>query len=100
MNRTTTHPGDVLKEELEAEEPSIIISRRPCVLLKNVKKNPPVKVNPDKCKGCKSCMQLGCPSISFKDGKAHIDQTLCVGCKVCTQLCHFHAFETQEGEEI
>ncbi len=89
-----------VKEELAASEPSVIISRRPCVLLKNVKKNPPVKVNPDKCKGCKSCMQLGCPSISFKDGKAHIDQTLCVGCKVCTELCHFHAFETQEGEEI
>ena len=81
----------VVKEELAAEEPSVIISRRPCVLLKNVKKNPPLKVDTDKCVGCKSCMKIGCPSISIKNGKAHIDNTLCVGCAVCTELCRFDA---------
>ncbi|MBQ7740524.1 MAG: indolepyruvate ferredoxin oxidoreductase subunit alpha [Eubacterium sp.] len=82
-----------LKEELAADEPSVIISRRPCVLLKYVKTNPPLKVNNDKCRGCKSCMRLGCPSISFKDGKARVDNTLCTGCGVCKQLCAFDAFE-------
>lgn len=81
----------VLKEELAAQEPSVIISRRPCVLLKYVKTNPPLKVEADKCRGCKACMKLGCPSISFKDGKAHVDNTLCTGCGVCRQLCHFDA---------
>ncbi|MCR4960152.1 MAG: indolepyruvate ferredoxin oxidoreductase subunit alpha [Lachnospiraceae bacterium] len=81
----------VLKEELASDAPSVIISRRPCVLLKNVKKNPPLKVDRDKCKSCKACMKIGCPAISMKDGKAHIDTTLCVGCGVCTQLCHFDA---------
>ncbi|MBR3778531.1 MAG: indolepyruvate ferredoxin oxidoreductase subunit alpha [Clostridia bacterium] len=81
----------VIKEELAAEEPSVIISRRPCVLLKSVKALPALKVDADKCKSCKRCMTLGCPAISMKDGKAHVDATLCVGCGVCQQLCPFDA---------
>ena len=83
----------VIREELAAEEPSVVISRRPCVLLKHVKHNPPFQVNKDKCTGCKMCMKIGCPAISFKDGKSQIDFTQCVGCNVCTQLCHFNAIE-------
>ncbi|MCQ2502571.1 MAG: indolepyruvate ferredoxin oxidoreductase subunit alpha [Saccharofermentans sp.] len=89
-----------VKEELAAEEPSVIISRRPCALLKKVKRGEPIKVNPDKCKGCKACMKLGCPAISFKDGHAKVDATQCFGCKVCSELCKFGAFETMEGEAI
>ena len=88
----------VLKEELAAAEPSVIISRRPCALLKYVKHNPPLKVNTDKCIGCKSCMRIGCPAISIKNGKAHVDNTLCVGCNVCSQLCSFGAFESTGKE--
>ncbi|MBE6823795.1 MAG: indolepyruvate ferredoxin oxidoreductase subunit alpha [Ruminococcaceae bacterium] len=80
-----------LKEELAAQEPSVIISRRPCVLLKSVKIQPSLNVDADKCKSCKRCMGLGCPAISLKDGKAKIDNTLCVGCGVCKQLCAFDA---------
>jgi len=88
----------VLKEELAVAAPSVIISRRPCALLKYVKHNPPLKVNTDKCIGCKSCMRIGCPSISMKDGKAHVDATQCVGCNVCRQLCKFGAFESTGKE--
>ena len=80
-----------VKEELAANEPSIIISRRPCALLKTVKAKPAIKCDADKCKSCKKCMQLGCPAISIKDNKATIDTTLCVGCGVCEQLCPFGA---------
>ena len=80
-----------VKEELAAEEPSVIISRRPCVLLKYVKAKAPLRVDPEKCRSCKRCMGLGCPSVSMKDGKARIDNTLCVGCGVCAQLCPFGA---------
>jgi len=82
---------EAVKEELAVDEPSVIISRRPCVLLKSVKLNPPVKVDRDKCKSCKMCMKLGCPAISMHGGKAEIDKTLCVGCGVCEQLCKFDA---------
>ena len=82
-----------IKEELAAEEPSVIISRRPCVLLKSVKHEAPLKVDSEKCRSCKKCMTLGCPAISMKDGKAHIDNTLCVGCGVCKQLCYFDAIK-------
>ncbi|MBQ6296458.1 MAG: indolepyruvate ferredoxin oxidoreductase subunit alpha [Selenomonadaceae bacterium] len=81
-----------IKEELAAQEPSVIISRRPCALLKTVKHKPPLHVDKDKCIGCKSCMKIGCPAISMKDGKAVVDQTQCVGCEVCSQLCPKKAF--------
>ena len=83
-------------EELAVEEPSVIISRRPCVLLKYVKPKTPLQVDTDKCRGCKKCMKMGCPSISFKEGKARIDKTLCVGCGVCEQLCAFGAIGGME----
>lgn len=83
----------VIKEELAKEEPSVIISRRPCALLKYVKHAGPIKVNTDKCIGCKSCMRIGCPAVSVIDGKVKIDNTLCTGCGVCAQMCKFDVFE-------
>ncbi len=80
-----------VEEELAAKEPSVIISRRPCALLKYVKHPGPICSDPEKCKGCKACMNIGCPAISMVDGKATIDATLCVGCGVCEQLCKFGA---------
>lgn len=83
-----------IKEELAADEASVIISRRPCVLLKYVKAKAPVVVDKNKCVGCKMCMKLGCPAVSIDtDGKAVIDHTLCVGCNVCTQLCKVGAMQ-------
>ena len=87
---------EAVLEELAVDAPSVIISRRPCMLLKYVKAKPPVKVNEDKCVGCKMCMKLGCPAISMKDKKAHVDFTQCVGCDVCTQLCKVGAIEKGE----
>ena len=80
-----------IKEELAADEASVIISRRPCALLKYVKHNAPFKVEADKCVGCKMCMKLGCPAISMKDGKAVIDHTQCVGCGICKEQCKIGA---------
>ena len=81
----------ILEEELAAEEPSIIISRRPCVMIKGTVHQPPLKVKEDMCVGCKACMKIGCPAISVREKKAQIDPTLCIGCKVCTQMCKFGA---------
>ena len=87
-----------LKEELETDEPSVIISRRPCALLKYVKHKKPVVIDPSKCVGCKSCMKIGCPAISMVDGKAKIDNTLCTGCGVCGQLCKLGAISAAKED--
>lgn len=86
----------VVKEEINVNEPSVIISRRPCALLKYVKAKPALKIDSEKCRSCKACMRIGCPAISMKDGKAVIDATLCVGCGVCEQLCAFGAIGGNE----
>ena len=82
-----------ISKALSLNAPAVVISRRPCALLKTVKHNPPLKVNKDKCKSCKMCMKIGCPAISMEDGKAEIDFTQCLGCNVCSQLCKFGAIE-------
>ncbi len=81
----------VITEELAADEPSVIISRRPCALLKYVKAKPSLKVDEDKCVACGACKKIGCPAITKKGKKAFIDITLCVGCGVCQQLCRPNA---------
>ena len=82
-----------IKEETAVNEPSVIISRRPCALLKYVKHKKPIIADSDKCVGCKACMKIGCPAISIADGKAKIDNTLCTGCGVCAQLCKLDALQ-------
>lgn len=86
----------IVREELEAEEPSVIIARRPCALLRSVKAKPALVVNADTCIGCKQCMKIGCPAVSVADKKASIDPTLCVGCGLCMQMCKLGAIEQQE----
>ena len=85
--------NQAVQEELAADEPSVIISRRPCALLKTVKHGKPLFVDQDQCKECGMCMKIGCPAISMIGGKAKIDNTLCTGCGVCRQLCKFDALQ-------
>lgn len=89
---------EAVEEELQVKEPSVIISRRPCALLKYVKHNPPLVIDKESCKGCKACLKLGCPAIRVVNGKASIDETLCVGCGLCRDLCKFHAIGEKGAE--
>ncbi len=84
----------VVKEEVEREEPSVIIAQRPCALLKTVKYTGHCKIN-DKCRNCKMCMKLGCPAISVKEGKIVIDKNQCNGCGLCVNVCPFGAIEKE-----
>lgn len=75
-----------VQEESAAGEPSVIICRRPCVLLSKAA-GPPVSVQEGRCTGCRACIRLGCPAISVKDRLASVDQTACTGCGLCIQVC-------------
>lgn len=84
----------VLKEELAYEGPSVIIARRPCALLKYVKRDTYVKIDETKCKNCRACMAIGCPAISAAPGKKpSVDPTLCTGCMLCAEMCRFGAID-------
>ncbi len=80
----------ILKEELAAKGPSVLISNQPCVLRYRVSKKA-YAVERKTCKGCKLCLKAGCIALSFtpegKAGFVEIDPLLCNGCGVCAQLC-------------
>jgi indolepyruvate ferredoxin oxidoreductase alpha subunit len=107
----------VLREELEKEEPSLVVSEGPCMLLRRAfkKLNKPLVVDSTKCIGCKGCINLGCPALSYHpvegemvmtaDGKkrkgiSYIDPSLCPGCHLCYQVCKFGAIQSQEEKLI
>lgn len=82
----------VIKEEVNAQEPSLIITQKPCILVKrfNVAKEA-LRIDQDKCTKCRACLKVGCPAISFKDNQMKINDILCVGCGLCTKVCRFDA---------
>ena len=77
----------VVKEEIAAEEPSVIISQRPCALLKGVKFEGPQVIRQDQCRQCRMCLRIGCPAIVDRGDSLEINEALCVGCKLCSELC-------------
>jgi len=91
----------VVQEEMNRPEPSVIITDKPCVLIKRdgvFTKGAILEVSEEKCTGCRACLKIGCPAIEWrpadgKKGKAYIDPLLCTGCDVCRQLCKFDAIK-------
>jgi len=80
----------IIKTEVAAPEPSVIIARRPCALIiKNTEK--PLQVQD--CTGCKMCLKLGCPALSFDEENKtiQVDQAICTGCGLCMNVCKFNA---------
>jgi len=94
---------NVLKEELDSPECSVIVSKRACVLGARVKVQRQFSVDLDACKACGACLKLGCPAIEVADGdgsdskkkKARINNVLCVGCGLCVQVCKFDAIKEE-----
>ncbi|UQZ89747.1 indolepyruvate ferredoxin oxidoreductase subunit alpha [Deltaproteobacteria bacterium Smac51] len=91
---------EAVEKAIKTEGLSIIITRRPCVLIKEVRKSlegRKCQVDPEACKKCKMCLKVGCPAIAFKDGHSNIDQSACMGCEYCMAVCKFHAISRVEG---
>ncbi len=86
----------VVKQEIERDEPSIIIAQRPCALLKKVKYTGHCTIT-DKCKKCKMCMKLGCPAISADGDGVKIDLDQCNGCGLCVNVCPFEAIVKEDN---
>lgn len=81
---------EAIGEGIGCSGPSVVILRRECALqVLRRKEKSPVKVALDreKCTGCRTCLQLGCPAVVFKDGKADLDRLLCVDCGICSKVC-------------
>ncbi|MBP5313446.1 MAG: indolepyruvate ferredoxin oxidoreductase subunit alpha [Eggerthellaceae bacterium] len=80
---------NALKEETSFEGVSVIVFKRPCVLLEKIKSKPYFVGD---CKGCGICLTLGCPAISkTEQGLASISADQCIGCGQCCQYCSFKA---------
>jgi indolepyruvate ferredoxin oxidoreductase alpha subunit len=77
----------IIKEEMAAEEPSVIITKRKCALIDKDSDKTPYIVDEDKCIGCMMCMRIGCPCIVKVGKKVRIDRSQCVGCKLCADVC-------------
>ncbi|MDP4121353.1 MAG: thiamine pyrophosphate-dependent enzyme [Bacillota bacterium] len=93
-----TKTNEIIKAEFQKDGPSLIISRRPCALLKSVKANPPMKIDKAACTKCGACLRIGCPAISKEDdGSMKIDENQCVGCGICTHMCKFGAIKSTRG---
>jgi len=96
---TKINPDDIeqlealILTEMQADEPSVIITKKSCALLKNVVHPGFKTVDTALCIGCKMCLKMGCPSISVKNGKACIDENSCRGCGLCSKLCKPNAIK-------
>jgi indolepyruvate ferredoxin oxidoreductase alpha subunit len=93
----------VLREELEAREPSVVIATSPCVLQYKIRR-PAWVVNPIRCTGCKVCLKAGCTALSlfardYGEQKVEIDPSVCNGCGVCAQLCKAEAITGPEAHD-
>lgn len=87
----------IVKEEAARDEVSVIITKAPCALLKEVSFPNKCKTVAGKCKKCGLCLKPGCPALTKnEDGTISIDETMCNGCGLCESLCKFGAIETVE----
>jgi indolepyruvate ferredoxin oxidoreductase alpha subunit len=89
---------EALEEELNRREPSVIIAKRPCVLINKPKTTDKYYVDSELCKGCKLCLKVGCTGVSFMDQeKVAVMNDNCAGCGLCPQVCTFDAIKRVEG---
>ncbi len=97
-----------LKDEMESDELSVVITNRPCALYppenRKIVKDIPFQVDTTICIGCHACFRVSCPAIGPSDEKtekgkvkSNIDFSLCTGCSVCAQVCPVNAIRQNKS---
>lgn len=95
----------VIREEIDAPEASVIITKAPCILLEHARdKMSPMKVVEEKCQSCGVCLKLSCPALEKVPGaedsfSVTVNPVLCSGCQLCFQICPFQAIEKGETKK-
>ncbi|TCT16829.1 indolepyruvate ferredoxin oxidoreductase alpha subunit [Natranaerovirga pectinivora] len=90
----------VIKEEVNREEPSVIIACAPCELLDKKTKRILSNINQDECKTCGICMKIGCPAIQKKQGVIQVNDALCNGCGLCIEVCAFDVINREKDSVV
>lgn len=89
---------EIIKEEVQAPQTSLIHVKRPCaLLLKGTGKT--VEIDKEKCTNCKQCVGLGCPAIALRGGQVTLNEAMCTGCNLCVQVCKFSAIK-KAGDDL
>ena len=86
---------DTVRELVQKDKVSVIVSKRECQLLVMRKRRregiKTVKFEMDNTmtvEDCKELDEFACPAIKKVNGKYVIDKNLCTGCSVCSQVSH------------
>ncbi len=84
-----------IKAEIDADEPSLVVSRAPCPLQEKIRLGPVRRIDPETCSRCGACLKLGCPAIEGDDEGVRVNPMLCIGCGMCDQVCRFDAVQAE-----
>jgi indolepyruvate ferredoxin oxidoreductase, alpha subunit len=91
----------VIKEEIARDAPSVIVTRRVCMLKRGAQAaGRPSRTRAELCEGCGTCLELGCPALSVSEGLAAIDSDQCAGCGLCVSMCAFGAIELASNRDL
>ena len=98
--------SEAFKRALDYKGTSVVVSKAPCILLKNRDRRkegkpvPTFEVDQEKCTQCETCLDaFGCPAFYKKEGRVYIDEQQCNGCGNCLQICPEKAIKVRKEDK-
>ncbi len=87
---------EALRDSIRREGYSVIVCRRPCLLLKRERERSQYRIAPELCTNCGACLRTGCPALQQAQEHVRINELYCAGCGLCYEVCPFDAIEPTE----